>query len=97
MRRQKASETKFRSYTQNAPLGFFITDQTGRYVEVNKAACEMLGYTEPEILQLSIPDIIAPQMLEASLKSFQKVQQASSATSESLFRRKDGAPILGNG
>jgi PAS domain S-box-containing protein len=86
----RASETKFRSYTESAPLGVFIVDQLGRYVEVNPAASEMLGYTESELLQLSIPDVLAPQALEAGMHQFQRVVEDGSATAEFLFRRKNG-------
>lgn len=86
----RASEAKFREYIDSAPLGLFVADQSGRYVEVNKAACVMLGYTEPELLLLSIPDILAPQSLDDGLHQFQKVVQEGSVTAEFLFRRKDG-------
>ncbi len=86
----QVSESKFRSYIENAPLGLFIADQSGRYVEVNKVAHEMLGYTMSELLHLSIPDIVAPQSLEAGLQHFQKVVQDGFGTAEFFFRRKDG-------
>ena len=87
----RASESKFRSYNEYAPLGVFVVDQYGRYIEVNAAANQMLGYTEFELLQLSISDVLAPQSLEAGLQQFQTVVQDGSASGEFLFRRKDGA------
>ena len=86
----RESESKFRSYTEYAPLGVFIVNEKGRYLEVNAAATEMLGYTEPELLLLSIPDILTPQSLESGLKQFQRVVQDGFASAEFLFRRKDG-------
>ncbi|MGC1377090.1 MAG: PAS domain S-box protein, partial [Anaerolineales bacterium] len=87
----KESEAKFRSYIEYAPLGVFIVDRSGRYLEVNAAAAEMLGYTETEFLHLSIPDVLAPQSLEAGLQQFQAVVQDGFSTSELLLRRKEGA------
>ncbi len=86
----RASEVKFRSYIENAPLGVFIADQSGRYVEVNATATKMLGYTESELLHLSIPDVLAPEALEEGLQQFQKVTQDGFAFAELIFRRKDG-------
>ena len=86
----RASEAKFRSYVEYAPLGVFVADRFGRYVEVNMAATEMTGYSETELLLLSIPDVLAPQSLEAGQESFQKVVQDGFATAEFLFRHKDG-------
>jgi PAS domain S-box-containing protein/putative nucleotidyltransferase with HDIG domain len=92
----RASESKFRSYNEYAPLGVFVVDQYGRYIEVNAAAHQMLGYTEFELLQLSIPDVLAPQSLEAGLQQFQTVVQDGSASAEFLFRRKDGTQFWAN-
>ncbi len=84
------SEAKFRSYIEYAPLGVFVVDRSGRCVEVNAAATEMLGFTEADLLPLSIPDILAPQSLEAGLQHFQTVGQDGAATAEFLLHRKDG-------
>ena len=92
----RASESKFRSYNEYAPLGVFVVDQYGRYIEANAAANQMLGYTEFELLQLSIPDVLAPQSLEAGLQQFQTVVQDGSASAEFLFRRKDGTQFWAN-
>ena len=85
-----ASEAKFRSYNENAPLGIFVVDKMGRYIEVNTAATKMLGYTESELLHLSIPDVLAPLSVEAGLQQFQKVVQDGFATAEFIFSHKDG-------
>ena len=92
----RASESKFRSYNEYAPLGVFVVDQYGRYIEVNAAANQMLGYTEFALLQLSISDVLAPQSLEAGLQQFQTVVQDGSASAEFLFRRKDGTQFWAN-
>ena len=57
------SEEKYRSYIDNAPDGVFIVDETGRYIEVNDAACRITGYTKEELLQMSIADIIPKEFL----------------------------------
>ena len=85
----QASEAKFRSYIENAPLGVFVVDQYGKYVEVNEAAAEMLGYTKTELLQLSISDVLAPQSLEIGLQLFMKIVNEGSASEELLFCHKD--------
>lgn len=36
-----------------------LTDDNGKYVQVNKAACTVLGYTEEELLSLSVVDVVA--------------------------------------
>ena len=55
----RESESKFRAYMEKAPLGIFVANMDGHYVEVNRAACQMSGYTENANSILSTPfDII---------------------------------------
>ena len=89
----KESEEKFRCYVERAPLGVFIADRAGRYVEVNSAAARMLGYTETELLDLSIPDMLAPESLEAGQQHFAAVVERGNASGEMPLRRKEGSPV----
>lgn len=50
----QASELKYRSAIDQAADAILIADQSGRYLDVNRAGCEMLGYTREEILALTI-------------------------------------------
>ena len=59
----RASEEKYRTYINNSPTGVFVADSTGRFVEVNAVGCRLLGYSEDELTQLGIPDIVAPEDL----------------------------------
>ena len=49
---------KFRYYIQNAPVGIFTVDREGNFVEVNKMAQEITGYSEEDILQMSVFDLV---------------------------------------
>ena len=42
---------------EHSSLVAFVADQDMRYVAVNSRACEILGYTRREILELRVPDI----------------------------------------
>ena len=45
-----------------APLLVFVADEQMRYVAVNQTACDVLGYTRRELLQLRVTDVaIAPE------------------------------------
>jgi PAS domain S-box-containing protein len=48
-----------RAYIDNAPVGVFVVDAAGRYVDVNPEACQMLGYSRDELLSMSIVDVTA--------------------------------------
>ncbi len=86
----RKTEEKFRSYIANAPDGVFIADEKGRYVEVNQAACEITGYSEKELLNKSIPDLLQKSELEKGIQHFKEVQQNGSARDEIGFVTKSG-------
>jgi PAS domain S-box-containing protein len=70
-----------------------ITDFQGRVLDADAAACNLLGYTREELLQLSIPDISpVPFGVDAqgALKLlYQRVRESDSVTFESSVRRRD--------
>jgi diguanylate cyclase (GGDEF)-like protein/PAS domain S-box-containing protein len=43
------AEVRFRRAFEDAPVGVAIADLDGRYVEVNRALCDMLGYDAEEL------------------------------------------------
>ncbi len=85
------SEKRLRSYIDNAPDGVFIADETGRYLEVNPAACLITGYKKEELLAMRIPDLLPPESLEASAKHFNEVITSGQGSGELQFRHKDGS------
>jgi len=85
------SEGRLHSYIDNAPEGVFIADETGRYLEVNPAACRITGYEMDELLMMHIPDLLAPESIQAGAKNFKEVIESGHACSELLFRHKDGS------
>ncbi|MDW7730474.1 MAG: PAS domain S-box protein [Bacillota bacterium] len=84
------SEAKFRAYMENSPLGVFVTNMEGQYVEVNRAACQMSGYTEEELLNLSIPDFIAPEFLEKGMQVFERLLAEGYAEDDVMVIKKNG-------
>ena len=44
-----------------ASEGIFVADTNGRFIDVNRAGCEMLGYTRDEILTKTVMDTIPPE------------------------------------
>jgi len=86
----KKSEEKYRNYIENAPDGVFVTDETGRYIEVNEAACRITGYSRNELLKMSISDILSKESLEDGPAQFRKAVQTGASNSDLLFRHKNG-------
>jgi len=54
----REAEARFRSAFEDAAIGMALTDpRSGRYLRVNRALCEMFGYTEGELLATSFQDV----------------------------------------
>jgi diguanylate cyclase (GGDEF)-like protein/PAS domain S-box-containing protein len=54
------SERKFKSITNQSTEGITVADLDGNYTFVNTAFCNMVGYLEEELLQMTVFDIKAP-------------------------------------
>ena len=88
----RASEEKYRTYINNSPTGVFVADSNGRFVEVNAAACRLLGYSEAELTRMGISDIVAAEDLQSAMAMHHELTQTTSAVrGEFCFIRKDGS------
>ena len=86
----KESEEKFRSYVENAPDGIFVADENGRYIEVNKAACEITGYAKEELINFTIVELIQKEYHEQAENHFKTVVRDGFASAELGFITKSG-------
>ena len=55
----RESEERYRVLFETAKDAIFVCDKTGKFVDVNRAACEVLGYSREELLKLSPKEIDA--------------------------------------
>ena len=58
------SEEAFRLVFELAPIGMGIVSLNGRFISVNQAFCDTLGYSIAEIVQKTVADITHPDDLE---------------------------------
>ncbi len=86
----RKSEKKFRNYVENAPVGVFLADKEGKYIDVNPAACEMFGYTEEELLDLNISDLHPPEARDEAGDAFDELLETGEVRKELPYIRKDG-------
>ncbi len=84
------SEERYRNYLNSAPDGIFVIDASGKYIDVNRAACRITGYSSEELLNMTISGLFAPASREAGLNDFKEIQCKGTISKELLLRRKDG-------
>ena len=67
------SKERFRSVFECSAVGMALVGHDGRWIEVNRALCEMLGYSEQELLATNFQSLTHPDDVEADLSYAQKV------------------------
>jgi PAS domain S-box-containing protein len=60
----RASEERLRATFNQAAVGIVIADMDGRYLEMNRKFCEILGYAEDELRGMTLAQITHPEDLE---------------------------------
>ena len=91
----RESEEKYRVLFEGSPLGILAADvETGAFVVANPSMCRMLGYSEPEIMQLGITDIYPKDALDLAKSEFElMVQHKKMMTSALPCLRKEGSVL----
>ncbi|MDT8446077.1 MAG: ATP-binding protein [bacterium] len=78
-------------YLTASPMAIFVTNPQGCYLHVNPAACELLGYSLEEVLQMSVPQVAVPRVPgEAVPPLFKDLSEIGKAKGDTLLRHKNG-------
>lgn len=105
-RARREVEERMRMLIDHAPDAFLIADLEGRYIDVNLAACELLGYQRDELVGKTIMDLIPSEDVPRLFAVRKALMVAGTVdVSEWSLLRKDGtrvpvevsAKILGDG
>jgi PAS domain S-box-containing protein len=73
----RESEERFRKVFEEGPLGLALVGKDYRFVKVNAALCQMVGYPEASLVQMTFADLTHPDDLQADV-----------VLAELLFRRE---------
>jgi PAS domain S-box-containing protein len=88
----EASERKYRDLFETTNDGIFIADSSGKFIDVNGAACAQVGYGRDELLSLSLSDISALSG-QALSQRFSDLAARGRSVYETTHRRKDGTSV----
>ncbi len=90
----EASERASRLIFEQAPIGMIALGLDEKFLRVNARFCQMVGYSEEELLQLKVADITAPEDIEPARKLAQGlIDGAARFTSDKRYVRKNGQPL----
>ena len=86
----RASEARFRTFVDHATDAFFLHGDDGTVLDVNRQACESLGYGRDELIGVNPMDF-DPDLDEAHLRqNLERLNAGEILTLETHHRRKDG-------
>ena len=84
------SKNKFQALFNNANDAIFIHDMGSEFLEVNKTACERLGYAKEELLKIAPKDIVPPGLNVDIQRNIKILNEKGMITIDSEHMTKDG-------
>ncbi|MEF8847907.1 MAG: PAS domain S-box protein, partial [Candidatus Thermoplasmatota archaeon] len=94
----KRSKKRFQEIFNNANDAMYLHEVTeegrpGKFIEVNEKACEMLGYSPKEFLEMSPSDINSPKGQETVAEVMNKLQSDGEVVFEAEHKTKNGEKV----
>ncbi|MBU1984098.1 PAS domain S-box protein [bacterium] len=90
----RGSETKYRTYIENAPIGVYVVDSRGVFVESNEVGCRLVGYTRVELFARSMCDILMPDAKECAEQHLGKLVETGRCSGEFDTQNKNGEQVV---
>lgn len=84
-----SSETFFKTLIEQSTQGVSVADLEGNYIFVNDTFCQMMGYSQAELLQLSVFDMKAPKQDHSSFEQTKNSKEKLAV--RVILQRKDGS------
>jgi PAS domain S-box-containing protein len=88
----RQSEERFRGAFESSAIGFALVAPDGRWLQINHSLCEITGYSEKELQELTFQDITHPDDLAEDLSFVHRVlaREISSYQMEKRYIHKAG-------
>ena len=87
---QAEAVARYQAYVEHSPAAVLAADERGQLVDVNPAACRLLGYTRRELLELSICGIHLALDCDGLSEDLHRLKKGGMRRQESAMRRADG-------
>jgi diguanylate cyclase (GGDEF)-like protein/PAS domain S-box-containing protein len=92
----KESEQRFKSSFRDASIGMALVGTDGCFLQVNRALCRIVGYSEEELLEKTFQEITHPDDLEADVEQVRRMLSGEIETyqMEKRYFHKAGHVVL---
>lgn len=88
---------RFRSAFDNAAIGMALVTPEGRWLQVNQSLCQLLGYSERELMAIDYLKVLHPNDLSPALSNFKDLLRGRipSCQMEKRYIHKSGEEVWG--
>jgi two-component system cell cycle sensor histidine kinase/response regulator CckA len=90
---RRQAEAEYRTILRTARDGFWLVDAAGRFLDVNEAYCQLVGYSRDELLRMAIQDIEAEETPKETKARMKKIIAEGSDRFETRHRARDGRVV----
>ncbi len=96
-RRLATSEETLRLAMENAPIGEALVGLDGRWLRINEALCDLLGYSRQDLLDIDFKAVTHPEDIGGDMALLDKVLsgEIASYNTEKRYLHRDGRVIWG--
>jgi PAS domain S-box-containing protein len=92
------SQERFRRAFDDAPIGISLVSPNGQFLKINRTYCDLVGYTEEELFELTFRDLTHPADIEADWQGFQQMVSGEIAAFQMqkryITRHNEIIPVL---
>ncbi|HEX8128252.1 MAG TPA: EAL domain-containing protein [Pyrinomonadaceae bacterium] len=90
-------EDRFRNAFDFAAIGMALVSSEGRWLQVNRALCKILGYSEREMIVTDFLTVIHPDDLSVAVEAIKRLRKGNSTIDqcEVRFQHKSGHKVWG--
>jgi diguanylate cyclase (GGDEF)-like protein/PAS domain S-box-containing protein len=93
----QSDEDRFRNAFDFAAIGMALVSSEGRWLQVNRALCKILGYSEREMIVTDFLTVIHPDDLSVAVEAIKRLRKGNSTIDqcEVRFQHKSGHKVWG--
>ncbi len=84
------NQERFESLFYHNPDAIFKFDMEGKFLNVNPACTDVVGYSSEKLLEMSFPPLVVPEELPIAMHNFQLAAEGISSRYELAVERLDG-------
>ena len=89
---RKQQEQYFQKMVESADDVIYSVDVSGNFTYVNEKACEVVGYSREELLQMNYTEVLAEEFLAETVENYRQLFKSRGDANDfiAVVKRKDG-------